>query len=504
MKLLLGCRRWLSLASLLAVCVGAGAAPQGKGLIGDWDMRLDFDGRQMASILSFYPDEQGQLSAHWVSIMGVSEAKDITREGKDITFTLISQFGDEAFTSNFVGTLDKRRLSGLLTSDRGEVTTEGKKLRRMPAIVGSWNMAFKIGERDINAALVVSGDEENKLKAEWQSEWGEHEITDVQFKDRKLTFTRVTTFGDRRMESTYEGTLKGHTLNGTIKSERGEIAATGKRVGAALVGRWHLEMTSDSGKRTQMLRVHPDLSGLFGPVHIKKVNLDGTQVGFQTQLEFGEQTIDISFAGQVEGRKLTGELTTSRGTRHVQGQKLAPIQSKKRSVQAKEKFREPDVVFVPTPQHVVEKMLEMAQVKKEDLVYDLGCGDGRIVVTAAKKYGCRAVGYDISAKRVRESLENVQKDNVAHLVRIERKDIFTLDLSEANVITLYLLPSLNVKLIPQLDRLKPGTRIVSHDFDMRGVKPDKVVKILDEEDEYGDHTVYLWTTPLKKEKASGD
>jgi LEA14-like dessication related protein/precorrin-6B methylase 2 len=163
------------------------------------------------------------------------------------------------------------------------------------------------------------------------------------------------------------------------------------------------------------------------------------------------------------------------------------------------KTRIPDVIFVPTPHEVVDKMLELAEVKKNDLLYDLGCGDGRIVVAAAKKYGCRAVGYDIDPQRIKESLENVEKNNVGDLVRIEQKDIFTLDISDANVITLYLLPSLNVKLIPQLEKLKPGSRIVSHDFDMKGVTPDKVVKLTSNEGNV-EHTVYLWTTPLKKVK----
>ena len=157
----------------------------------------------------------------------------------------------------------------------------------------------------------------------------------------------------------------------------------------------------------------------------------------------------------------------------------------------------PDVVFIPTPQDVVDKMLELAKVKKDDLVYDLGCGDGRIVVTAAKRYGCKAVGYDIDPQRVEESLENVEKNNVGHLVRIEQKDIFTLDLSEADVITLYLLPELNVELIPQLEKLKPGSRIVSHDFGMEGVQPDKVITVNSNEDE-DEHEIYLWISPLKK------
>ena len=169
--------------------------------------------------------------------------------------------------------------------------------------------------------------------------------------------------------------------------------------------------------------------------------------------------------------------------------------------QTEQTSRTPDVIFVPTPEEVVDKMLEMARVTKDDLVYDLGCGDGRIVVAAALKYGCKAVGYDIDPQRIKESLENVKKNNVGHLVTIEQKDIFTLDLSDANVITLYLLPSLNVKLIPQLEKLKPGSRIVSHDFDMRGVKPDEVVTVTSEDGSR--HTVYLWTTPLKKEYEVG-
>jgi len=160
--------------------------------------------------------------------------------------------------------------------------------------------------------------------------------------------------------------------------------------------------------------------------------------------------------------------------------------------------REPDVVFIPTPNNVVDMMLHLARVKKDDVVYDLGCGDGRIVVGAAKKYGCRALGYDIDPKRVKESRRNVRKNKVGHLVTIDEKDIFTLDLSGASVVTLYLLRRLNVRLIPQLEKLKPGSRIVSHDFEMTGVKPDAVLTMWSGEDER-DHAIYLWTTPLKKE-----
>ncbi len=159
--------------------------------------------------------------------------------------------------------------------------------------------------------------------------------------------------------------------------------------------------------------------------------------------------------------------------------------------------REPDVIYVPTPHEVVDKMLEMADVRPGEVVYDLGCGDGRIPVAAAKRFGVRAWGFDINPHRVKESLVNVEQNNVGHLVTIKQQDIFELDLSKADVITLYLLPRLNVKLIPQLDRLKPGCRIVSHDFPMEGVRPKREVSFRPTEGSR-EHRIFLWVTPLEK------
>jgi len=164
---------------------------------------------------------------------------------------------------------------------------------------------------------------------------------------------------------------------------------------------------------------------------------------------------------------------------------------------AAKKERKPDVIFVPTPNETVEKMLQMAEIKKGDILYDLGCGDGRIVIAAAKKYGVKAIGVDIDPERVKESLANVKKEGVEHLVTIKQADIFELDFSDANVVTMYLLPELNVKLMPKLAKLKPGTRIVSHDFDMKGAKPKETVSV--ETDRGYDSTVYKWVVPWEKE-----
>ena len=158
--------------------------------------------------------------------------------------------------------------------------------------------------------------------------------------------------------------------------------------------------------------------------------------------------------------------------------------------------RTPDVVYVGSPHDVVAKMLEVAQVKKEDILYDPGCGDGRICVMAAKKYGCKAIGFDLNPVRIRESLENIKRNGVEKLVRIERKDIFTVDFSEATVVSIYLLPWMNKKLIPQLQKMKPGTRIVAHDYSIEGYPPEKTITMTSKQDAV-EHYIYLWTLPLK-------
>lgn len=164
--------------------------------------------------------------------------------------------------------------------------------------------------------------------------------------------------------------------------------------------------------------------------------------------------------------------------------------------------KKPDVVFVPTRPEVVDKMLELAEIRTNDILYDLGCGDGRIVVAAAKKYGIKAVGVDIDPQRVKESLENVRSNKVAHLVTIKQADIFELDFREATVVTLYLLPELNVRLMPKLAKLKAGARIVSDEFDMKGAKPKAVVHLdppRDADSGESQNTLYKWVVPWEPE-----
>lgn len=156
--------------------------------------------------------------------------------------------------------------------------------------------------------------------------------------------------------------------------------------------------------------------------------------------------------------------------------------------------QQPDVIFVPTPYEVVDEMLRLANVKKGDVLYDLGSGDGRIPVTAAKRFGVRAVGIDIDPQRIKEATENAKKNGVSKLVTFKQEDLFKTDFKEATVVTLYLLPDLNVKLRPRLlNELKPGTRIVSHQFDMGTWQPEKKVEL-------NGRVVYLWTVPERKKQ----
>ena len=155
-------------------------------------------------------------------------------------------------------------------------------------------------------------------------------------------------------------------------------------------------------------------------------------------------------------------------------------------------LRPPDVIFVPTPPEVVQAMLKVAKVGPGDIVYDLGSGDGRIPIAAVKEFGAaRATGIDIDPQRIKEAEANRLQSGVGDKVRFLNQDLFQTNISEATVVTLYLLPSLNVKLMPKLKaELKPGTRIVSHAFDMGDWAPEQKLEV-------NGRTVYFWTIPKK-------
>jgi len=489
---------------LIALAVAVPQAWAAEDLSGEWEMTSEFNGRQMVSTLTFAKNAGGALTGKW----GSTDLSNIKFEGDKLTFVRTIKYGDQEFSMNFAGTVKDGKIAGQVSNDQFDSTVTATRRKPDSPAVGQWDLSYKFGDREMTAKLIVSQKADGALDAKWVSQFGESAISNVKFANGKLSFVRKIKFNDNEFETTFEGTVAGDKLTGTSKSERGDIPVTGQRFGGALIGKWELTSTSERGTRTSMMIIRGDLSGryeTFGEVPIKDLKLEGNQVSFKVMMGFGDQAQEREFKGTLDGKTLKGQIATQNGTREITGKKLEAAPAPAQQVVLKE-MRQPDVIFVPTPQAVVDKMLELAEVKPGDVVYDLGCGNGRIVVTAAKKYGVKAVGFDINPVRVRESLENVKENHVENLVTIRQDDIFTLDLSEASVITLYLLPSLNVKLMPQLAKCKPGTRIVSHDFDMRGAKPLVTFNMTvegDESDEntnYGpSHTIYKWVVPWEKE-----
>jgi SAM-dependent methyltransferase len=164
--------------------------------------------------------------------------------------------------------------------------------------------------------------------------------------------------------------------------------------------------------------------------------------------------------------------------------------------------RTPDVVYVGTPYDVVSKMIKLAGVRKQDVVFDLGCGDGRMIVLAAQKYGCRGTGYDIDPEQIAAALANVKRSGVAHLVTIGRRDIFGVDFRNADVLLLYLHSELYQKLLPKFEKLKPGSRLVSHDFAIPGIEADAVIRVVSNEDNVR-HSMFMYTTPFRPASNKG-
>jgi len=301
-------------------------AARSRGLFGDWQITIDYDGRQMESILAFSRDQDRKLTAQWISFRNVADLKDVTYEEGKLTFVQVRQNRDGQTTeSKFTGTIKEQKLAGTISSERGEYKVTGKPSPRIPRPVGSWEINYKVGERDVTSTLLIKTDKEGKLLGEWKSERGEHEISDMQYERGNLTFKRNTKIQDRQFDSTFDCTLQGDTLTAVITSDRGEITAEGKRLGAPLIGTWNLELVSgeEENRRTsnQRLKVNPDLTALYGATPVPIVTLKDGKVTFKIVLQFGEQKFEMDFNGKIEAEKLTGQMKTTRGIQKVTGKK---------------------------------------------------------------------------------------------------------------------------------------------------------------------------------------
>jgi hypothetical protein len=304
----------------------ASAQRRGMYMYGDWLFKVDFNGREMTSILTFSRDEEGNRIAYMINFWGMTKLQDLKYEEGELSFVQVNRFGDNEFKSTFTGKIEEGKLTGTLSSDRGETKVTGERAPRLPRAAGIWDMTLKMGEREFISKLTITQNKEGELVGKWESRRGETEVTDLTYELGTITFKRTSTYQGNERQSTFEGEIdrETDTLNGTMKSERGEITVTGKRVGGPVIGTWNLETTREGGSpRQQRLVVNRDLTGLYGAMSIKQVNFEDGKVTFKIVLQFGENPFEMNFAGKIDDEgKLTGEMTTSRGTSKITGKKV--------------------------------------------------------------------------------------------------------------------------------------------------------------------------------------
>jgi len=293
-----------------------------EDITGEWEMKMEFGGRESFATMTISKKADGSLTGKW----GSGELTNVKFENGKLTFTRILSFGDQEFIMEYAGTLKDGKITGTTSSDRGEFAANGARKKPKCPALGQWDMKFNVGDREITGRLTISEKPDGTLAGKWDAESGEHAVSNVKFEDGKLTYTRKSKFGEQEFESSFDGAIQGNKLAGTFKSERGELPATGERVGAALVGKWELTTTSERGTRTRMLTIYGDMTGRYesfgGEIPIKDLKLEGNEVTFVLEMGFGDQTFKMDFKGKLDGKSLTGQLVSERGTAEVAGKML--------------------------------------------------------------------------------------------------------------------------------------------------------------------------------------
>ncbi len=293
-----------------------------EDIVGEWEMKVDFGGRDSFATLSITKNDDGTLSGKW----GSSDLSDVKFDGEKLTFVRTIRFGDQEFSMDYSGVLKDGKLTGTMSSDRGESAANGTRKKPKLPILGQWDIKFNVGDREIAARLIVMQKPDGAFEGKWTAEPGEHVVSNVKFEGGKLTFTRKSKIEDMEFETTYEGTVKGNELIGMLKGEMGEFQANGKRFGTPLIGKWELTSTSERGTRTSMMMIDSDLTGRYeffgGEIPMKDLKLEGDQVTFY--IEFGppDQTFKMEFKGKLEGKALKGQMVSDRGTSEITGKKL--------------------------------------------------------------------------------------------------------------------------------------------------------------------------------------
>ncbi len=294
-------------------------------ITGLWEVRMDFDGREMFADLSISKQADDSFGAKW----GRDELSDVNFQDGKLTFTRTVGSGERQFTSNFEATKNDDKLSGKMTNDWGEISLVCIRPKPISPAVGQWNMQIALQDNmDIEAIMIISQNADGTLTGQWTKEPGEHIMSNVKFQDGKLTFNRHVKLPemDFEFDTPFEGTVEDDKITGQMKNEMGQWEVTGTRIGTALIGNWELTTTSEWGTHTQLLKIYPDLTGryeVFGSfVPIRDLKLEGDQVTFSIDLGFGDQTFQMDFTGTLQDGSITGRFTSPRGEQPVTGKKI--------------------------------------------------------------------------------------------------------------------------------------------------------------------------------------
>jgi hypothetical protein len=294
-------------------------------ITGDWEITMESSGRQSFAMVNISKNAGGSLAGTW----GNRELSDVKFQDGKLTFNRTVGPPDMESIVDYKGTLKDDKLMLTMSSDWGEFPAVGARPKPKCPILGQWDMNFNVGDRDINARLIISQKPDGALTGEWTKEQGEHIISDIKFKDGKLTFTRKSKLDEFEFETYYEGVLKNHDLTGMFKNEMGQWQVSGKRFGVELVGEWELTVTSDWGTRTSTMKIFGDLTGRYGffdsELPMKDIKLDGGQVTFRLEMGWGDQTFDMDFKGKLDGAKLEGQLISDMGISDVIGKKVEKV-----------------------------------------------------------------------------------------------------------------------------------------------------------------------------------
>ena len=251
--------------------------------MGVWEITMEFNGRQSFAMVNISKNADGSLAGTW----GDRELSNVKFQDGKLTFDRTVGPPDQESTINYEGTLKDGKLMLKMSSEWGEFSAVGARPKPKCPILGQWDINFAVVDRDINARLIIYQKPDGSLMGEWTKEEGEHKISDVKFKDGKLTFTRESKLDEFEFETYYEGVLKDHDMTGMFKNEMGQWQTKGKRVGVELVGEWELTIISDWGTHKGMMKIFGDLTGRYGffdsELPMKNIKLEGDQVTFDIE-----------------------------------------------------------------------------------------------------------------------------------------------------------------------------------------------------------------------------